>query len=227
MFGEVIAALRACDLYDNTLILFCSDHGDFAGDYGLPEKTHSTLQDSLLRVPLIIKPPSGLTCQPGLRGHLTELVDISATVYDLLEIDPTYPCQGLSLRDSIAGQDAPIRETVFAEVGMRPGEMQFLNPQVDAMPPESFYPVQARATRPYHLAGSYAVMTRSRTHKYIRRVHPAGHELYDLREDPGERRNLYGTQAYSEVERELEHALLEHFVRTGDVLPFEHDSRAV
>jgi len=54
--GEVIQLLKDKDMYDNTLIIFTSDHGDFMGDYGLVEKLQC-LTDSLMRVPLFVKPP--------------------------------------------------------------------------------------------------------------------------------------------------------------------------
>ncbi|MFI3205860.1 MAG: sulfatase-like hydrolase/transferase [Clostridia bacterium] len=54
--GEVIALLKEKDLYDNTLIFFTSDHGDFMGDFGMVEKLQC-LTDSLMRVPMFIKPP--------------------------------------------------------------------------------------------------------------------------------------------------------------------------
>ena len=50
-------------IYDDTLIIFFSDHGDFT-NVSAPEKTH-TLQDCLLHVPLIIKPPQPLKPNPA------------------------------------------------------------------------------------------------------------------------------------------------------------------
>lgn len=54
--GEFIALLKENNLYDDTLIIFSSDHGDFMGDYGLMEKLQC-LQNSLMHVPLFVKPP--------------------------------------------------------------------------------------------------------------------------------------------------------------------------
>lgn len=227
LFGQVVAALMEKGLYDNTWIFFFSDHGDFTGDYSLPEKSHNTLQDCLLRVPLVIKPPAGVPVQPGLRRHLTELVDITATLYDLLEINPRYAHQGLSLRASLAGADTAIREAVFAEVGGRRNEEGYINTEVKAMPPDSFYARYARAAIPHHEAGSYAVMCRTPQHKYVRRCYTEPHELFDLQTDPGETRNLSGHPDYGEVERQMETRLLDFFMRTADVLHHEPDSRQI
>lgn len=227
LFGRLTDALKQTGIYDDSMIVFLSDHGDFTGDYGLPEKTHATLQDCLLRVPLIIKPPAGVAVAPGVRAGLVELVDMPATVYDLLEIDPEYDLQGRSLRASLAGGEDGYREAVFAEVGARAGEKAFFNLDVLELPPDSFYGMQARAALPAHAQGTYAVMCRTAAFKYIRRAYSGAHELYDLRADPCECRNLAGMPSLAGVEREMERRLLDFFMHTGDVLPRRQDSRAI
>jgi len=227
LFGKVVDALVEQGLYDNTWIFFFSDHGDFTGDYSLPEKTHATLQDCLVHVPLIIKPPADVPTKPGKRQHLTELLDITATLYDMLDIDPGYAHQGKSLRASLAGEEAPIREAVFAEVGARKNEEAFINKQGESLPVNSFYARQGRAAIPHHRLGSHAVMCRTTEHKYVRRHYTSHHELFDLQADPGETRNLSGHPDYAQVEQQMETRLLDFFMHTGDVLPYEQDSRAI
>ena len=53
-------------LYDNSMIVFLSDHGESLGDHG--EKEHGFfVYDSTVRIPLIVKPPagSGIRLEPG------------------------------------------------------------------------------------------------------------------------------------------------------------------
>jgi len=225
LFGRVVEALRERGLYDDTWIFFFSDHGDFAGDYSLPEKTHSTLQDCLLRVPLVVKPPVGIPVKPGNRRQLAELMDITATLYDMLGIDPGYDSQGVSLRASLAGDETPLHDAVFAEVGGRKNEPGFVNKEVLKLPPDSFYARQGRASIPCHEAGSHAVMCRTLQHKYIRRYYTGHHELFDLTADPDETRNVSGQPGYADVERRMEERLLDFFMRTADVIPRIPDSR--
>lgn len=227
LFGRLVAALKETGRYDDSLILFFSDHGDFTGDYGLPEKTHSTLQDALLHVPFLIKPPADGAVCPGIRNALTELIDMPATIYDLLQIEPGYAVQGQSLRASLAGNDAVHHDAVFAEVGSRANEASFKNLDVVSMPPDSFYAMQSRAALKAHQNGTYAVSCRTRDYKYIRRGYSDFHELYDLRTDPHERDNLHGDPAYAAIEARLERRLLDYFMQTADVLPFRQDSRKV
>lgn len=227
LFGMVVDALVRQGLYENTLIIFLSDHGDFAGDYDLPEKTHATLQDALIRCPFLIKPPTGVDVAPGVRTHLAELVDMTATIYDLLDIEPGYSSYGRSLRASLAGDDGEIRDAVFAEVGSRQGEAHFKNLDVQKLDPDSFYGVQSRYALRAHDGGTYAISCRTPTHKYVRRGHVDHHELYDLVRDPGETRNRHGSPECADIERHLETLLLDHFMTTGDVMPHRQDSRAV
>jgi len=227
LFGMVVDALQERGLYDDTWVLFFSDHGDFTGDYSLPEKTHSTLQDCLVHVPLVIKPPASEPVRAGRRRHLTELLDITATLYDMLGVEPRYAHQGRSLRASLAGDDEPIRDAVFAEVGGRRGEEGFVNTDVLSMPGDSFYARQGRAAIPFHQQGSHAVMCRTEEFKYIRRYYTGHHELYDLRADPGETRNLSGRRQCADIERAMETRLLDYFMHTADIVPHEPDSRQV
>ena len=226
-FGLVVEALKVKGIYDDALIVFLSDHGDFAGDYSLPEKTHMSLQDALIRAPFLIKPPASLQPEAGIRTHLTELVDMTATIYDLLDVDPGYAGQGLSLVPSLRGDSREIRDAVFAEVGSRANEQAFKNLDVKRLPPGSFYAVQSQAALVAHDAGSYAVSCRSHEFKYVRRGYLDHHEFYDLRNDPGELNNLSGSPAHAEAERTMERRLLDFFMTTADVLPFEQDSRMV
>lgn len=227
LFGKVIDALKEQGVYDNTWVFFFSDHGDFTGDYSLPEKTHATLQDCLLHVPLIIKPPVDVPSKPGRREHLTELLDITATLYDLLDIDPEYDYQGSSLRSSLAGEETTIHDAVFAEVGSRKNEKGFVNRAVEQLPKNNFYFRQGSVAIPYHEAGSLAVMCRTERFKYIRRFYSGHHELFDLQKDFAEMVNLSGNPEYADIESQMEINLLDFFMKTSDTSPHSKDSRGI
>ena len=47
-FGWVLDALKESGRWDNTVVVLTADHGDFAGDYGLTEKTQNTFEDALI-----------------------------------------------------------------------------------------------------------------------------------------------------------------------------------
>jgi len=224
-FGRIVDALKERGIYDDTLLIFMSDHGDFAGDYSLPEKSHASFQDSIVNVPFVMKPPTNEECTPGIRNQLIELIDMPASIYDYTGISPGYAVQGKSLRASLAGDEGPIRDAVFAEAGDRKDEAGYINDQVLTMKPDSFYALQSKGSITSHQRGSYGVMCRTLTHKYVRRGYSERHELYDLTNDPGETINLYDDNSPSAIQRKLERRLLDYFMTTGDVLPFKPDRR--
>jgi arylsulfatase len=53
--GEIIQALKDTGKWDNTIVIFCSDHGDYLGDHGLIGK--GTFFESSTKVPLIVRVP--------------------------------------------------------------------------------------------------------------------------------------------------------------------------
>jgi arylsulfatase A-like enzyme len=57
LVGRVVKALKEEGIYDDTIIIFCSDHGDYAGDTGQIEKWPSDMSDMITRVPLMIRRP--------------------------------------------------------------------------------------------------------------------------------------------------------------------------
>lgn len=83
--GQVIDLLKEKDLYDNTLIIYSTDHGDFMGDFGMVEKLQC-LTDSLMRVPLFVKPPvkdfKGFSCDDPVTN-----IDIASTCLTTAERD--------------------------------------------------------------------------------------------------------------------------------------------
>lgn len=67
---------------------------------------------------------------------------------------------------------------------------------------------------------------RTATHRLVYR--PTGVcELYNLQADPQELHNCYGEEAYTQVQRELETRLLDWYVQTSDVTPFDQDPRGL
>lgn len=79
--GRIIAALKERGLYDNTIILFSSDHGEMLGDFGTMGKR--TMLDAALRVPCMIRVPG---MDPVRRDELCSLVDIAPTLLTLAGI---------------------------------------------------------------------------------------------------------------------------------------------
>jgi len=86
--GRLIEWVKSAGLYDKTLVVVTSDHGESLGDHG--EKEHGFfLYNSTLHVPLIIKPPARSRYKPGRNQSIVEIAGIPATVLRLTAIvDP-------------------------------------------------------------------------------------------------------------------------------------------
>ncbi len=93
VIGPVINKLKELGIYDNTMIIICSDHGEEFGEHGGTGHGKS-LYDEVTRVPLIIKIPGSIK---GIEiNELSQTVDITPTVLSLLNISPPHHSQGIS-----------------------------------------------------------------------------------------------------------------------------------
>ncbi len=95
--GRMVEALRQLNLYDDTMILYLSDHGEYLGFHHMILK-HGHPYDPLLRVPLLIKYPGNR--HPGYTSDtLANLVDIAPTILQQASVQPAETMVGLNLMD--------------------------------------------------------------------------------------------------------------------------------
>jgi choline-sulfatase len=77
--GEILEVLRLCRLAENTIVLFCSDHGDMLGERGLWFKM--SFHEGSARVPMIIHAPAHFAPRPV--AAPTSLLDVLPTLVEL------------------------------------------------------------------------------------------------------------------------------------------------
>lgn len=220
-FGQIINALKKQGLYDNTAIFMFSDHGDYAGDYGLVEKNQNTFEDCLTKVPLIIKPPASFNVKARVTYGLTELIDILPTVADYAGIKIDHTHFGRSLADIVAGETEQNRNEVFCEGGRLPGETQCM--ELGHNEDSLYWPrlsIQA-SNGTEHLK---AVMIRTDKYKYVKRLYEKD-EFYDLEIDPFELVNRIENNYYSDIINQLKEKLLDFYIETADYVPLKADKR--
>jgi arylsulfatase A-like enzyme len=225
--GLVLDALREAGLYDETAVFVFADHGDFTGDYGLVEKTQNTFEDCLSRVPFVVKPPRGVPVRPRVSEALVELIDFPATVEALTGIVPRHTHFGRSLLPLLAGEvpDAAHRDAVFCEGGRRHGERQAMELESElGQDPEGLYWPRVGLQPSEGPEHTKAAMCRTGEYKNVRRLYEP-EELYDLRADPREERNVAGDPAYAGVLAGLKERLLTWYQDTADAVPLEPDRR--
>ena len=197
--GRLLDALEEQGVRENTLVVFTSDHGDFAAEHNMTCKG-GVFYDCLTRIPLIL---SGPGIPEGTRdGSMANLVDIVPTLYHLSGIQIPEYMQGLPL-PSITDQ-APRTET-FSEYGCG-GEPFTLADLALLDPPQGRHALgQSLHQRE---AQGVARMVCTRDWKYVHDSSGGGDELYDLRHDPAELHNLILAPTHAKIIADLRSRLL-------------------
>ena len=100
MIGELLAELETMGILDDTLVVYASDHGDHLGERGLWWK-HTFFEESVT-VPLVMRLPG--TIEAGsVHDEVVNLIDVSATIVDLLGADPIPHADGRSFAPLFEG----------------------------------------------------------------------------------------------------------------------------
>jgi arylsulfatase A-like enzyme len=189
--GRVLDALDRFGLAENTIVLYCSDHGELMGDHGLVYKGPFHYE-SMIRTPLLWRWPAGGRAAAIEGGrtyeHVTSTVDIMPALLEACDLPPEPGVQGDSLLPVLRGETAPYREWALVEHREEPRGMQ-TKTLVTERYKLTYYPGQ-----------------------------PFG-ELFDLRDDPQEYDNLWAVPAHRPLREGLLLQLLEALCRTEDPLP--------
>jgi choline-sulfatase len=217
LLGELMEALGRMGLASSTALFATTDHGDYAGDYGLVEKWPSGLEDCLTHAPLIVRTPGGAG------GHvveeLTELYDIMATMLELAGAQAEHTHFARSLVPQLAGAPGDPGRAAYAEGGYNPYEPQAFEPLIGGL----YGPkTQLQNERPETVARCATI--RTATHRLIWRP-SGGSELYDCAADPGLTRNLVDDPAHAGAREALTQRLLDWYVATSGVPAADKDAR--
>ncbi|OPZ87829.1 MAG: Arylsulfatase [bacterium ADurb.Bin429] len=184
--GRVLDYLDAEGLAENTLVIYTSDQGFFLGDHGWYDKRF--MYEESLRMPFIARYPREI--QPGTVNRDMALnVDFAPLFLDLAGVPIPDTFQGRSLRPLLQGHTPPdwreamyyrywmhrAHHNVYAHYGIRTHGYKLICYYNDALGQPG------AIDTPYEMEW----------------------ELFDLREDPAEMRNVYADPAYAGVVREL------------------------
>jgi arylsulfatase A-like enzyme len=192
--GRIWDALDELGRFDDTMIVFTADHGDFLGDHWLGEK--ELFYDTVQRVPLIVYDPDRAAdaTRGSVEARFAEGVDLTPTFLDALGIPvATERIEGTSLLTlTRACAPAAWRDFVVSELdyGYR----------------------QARRTLGRAPGACRAWMVRTERWKYVhwQDLRP---QLFDLRADPQEFADLGDDTGHEPVRREMREHLLSWFTR--------------
>jgi len=113
--GEVLAALEACGLAEDTVVVFLSDHGDFLGEHGLFYKM--SFREHSAHVPLIVSAPGRYAARRV--SQPISLADLLPTLADLarpgLSEELPRPVDGRTLVPLLEGGNEDPEATVLGE----------------------------------------------------------------------------------------------------------------
>src|SRR6266446_4913393 len=168
--GNLMSWLKQNHLYDSSLIVALSDHGESLGEHG--EDEHGFfVYNATVHMPLIVKPPAGSGISPGRRREPVETTAVAPTLLQLARV------KGSS--DSINSTSAQFQSHSLLGTGQAASQTGR-----DPAYSETFYPFSSFGWSPLHALES------ERFH-FIEAPRP---ELYDLESDPGETRNIAAEQ---------------------------------
>jgi arylsulfatase A-like enzyme len=182
--GRLIAALKKLKLFDKSLIVFTADHGESLIEHRY--FTHEGLYQEILHIPLIFVGPG---IPKGRRRSLSQIIDLTPTILDLLNIKAKTSFDGLSLLP-VFKKDREIRKFIFAHNNS---------------------PIRNEACL---IQGRYkylrALGEKGNICTYCGKAHGPYEELFDLKSGSGEKKNVVGKK--TEVTKKLRNQL-DKFIR--------------
>jgi len=199
--GQVMGLMDTLKLWDDTLLIVCTDHGYMLGEHDWWAKIYQPLYDEIIHTPLFVWDP-----RCGIRGErrqsLVQTIDFMPTLLDFFGIDIPPDVQGAALAETIA-DDQPVREAALfgyhgGHVNVTDGRYVYMRaPQNEENTPLFEYTLMPTHMRSHFsvaelqditLAEPFSFTKGCRTMKMPGRAwmkaHQFGSLLFDLQEDP-------------------------------------------
>ncbi|HMA99512.1 MAG TPA: sulfatase-like hydrolase/transferase, partial [Spirochaetota bacterium] len=206
--GRIIKALKDKGIYDNTLVIYTSDHGEYASERRRWHK--SGMHEPSAHIPLAIRVP-GNTKSRRIQA-LAELLDIGSTVCDFFGIKNHRLDQGKSLWPLLKGETREHRPDIFSEMG---SDKMLYDGRYKLM-----YGDLTRDTRkkwqspPYNGPGFGRPVN----------LPPDRISLYDLHNDPHEHNNLAEKKGFNSLLEIMKEKLLKRIITNVQDRPLDSSS---
>lgn len=187
--GRLVEKLKELGIYDDTIIIYTSDHGCHFKTRNLEYKR--SCHESSTHTPLIIK---GGGFEGGKRDdRLVSLIDMPPTMLSMAGINIPDYYKGVDLTDNSLER----RKCVF---------MQISESQCGRAVRTDRFKYSVRDIKP---SGYLHMNSRVYFEDY----------LYDLKKDPNEKVNLIKNPKYAHVRQELKYLLIEEMQKAGEEIP--------
>ncbi|MDE6826079.1 MAG: arylsulfatase [Paramuribaculum sp.] len=185
--GKIVRALKDKGMYDNTIILFTSDHGDMMGDHHSWRKTYA--YEGSAAIPMIMKTPASVSTilpKGSVVEQPVELRDILPTFIDIAGGEVPQQMDGRSMLTLVTEENPEWRRWIDLE----------------------------HATC-YTDHNYWCGLTDGKL-KYIWFLRTGEEQLFDLTADPDECVNVVGDKRYASTAEEMRRALAEHLSERGE-----------
>jgi arylsulfatase A-like enzyme len=181
--GRVLAELRTQGVLDNTLVIFTGDNGYFHGEHGLADKWYP--YEESIRVPLIVHDPRLREMQRGkTNGDFVLNVDLAPTILAAANLPAPKSMQGRDF--SLLYRDAKTPDPHWRD------EFYYEHPVIGGKE---------------RIPASRALVRHDA--KYIEWPDFHYEELFDLKADPGEQKNLIADPSRTKQVHEMKARLAE------------------
>lgn len=213
--------LKRKNRYDNTIIVFVADHGDYVGEYGLMKKGVG-MDDPLTRIPMQWTGPGIQASSLPHQAHVS-ITDIFPTICEIMGAQIPRGVQGRSLWPLLQGKSYPEKEfeSVISEDGYggmyytKEDGTDYINEGAVSETPGFFDELNT-----WSQSGTMR-MLRKGDWKLVYDMNGNG-QLYNLSNDPSETINLFQKENNKDIKNEMVESLLRWELSIQDPLPLPH-----
>ncbi|WP_207531862.1 sulfatase family protein [Desertivirga arenae] len=189
--GKILDFVEQNGLSDNTVIIYASDNGFYMGEHGWFDKRF--IYEESLKIPMVVKYPG--VVKPG--SKINSLVlnnDWAPTVLDIAGVKAPGDVQGSSI--------LPLLKTATSSQAKPNWRKDAYYHYYEFPQPHNVYPHFGIKTEQYTLVHFYGEIN--------------SWELFDLKKDPSQLKNLYGTKEYSARTKDLKQRLKDLIIKYDD-----------
>lgn len=190
--GRLINTLKKQGLYENTIIIYTSDHGCHFKTRNREYKR--SCHDSSIHIPMIMHGP-GIP-KGKVYDSIVSLIDIPPTILDFAGIEVPGNFAGYSTKDLIAGNVESVQDEAF---------IQIRESQISRAIRTKEYKYCVRA-----VGDAWSVPNSNIYYEF---------EFYDLTKDPYEKNNLINDTKHEEIRNILRQTLITRMVKAGEQAP--------
>ena len=205
--GAVVKKLKEKGIYENTIIVVTSDHGN----YNLGK---TTIYEGGIKVPLMIHWPEGIQAASNY-DELVQNIDFTPTFLDLagVNLKTIDAVDGVSLKNVLAGSDKVVHDYLFFELGyargIRTKDWKYITVRYDEKAQKQidngviFKGWNGHThTLPYYTRNSHLGYHAAK----LNPLYFDQNQLFDLTNDPGEKKNIF--EANSKKSKEMKALLI-------------------